>query len=203
MELSLQAHTVSQALARIALRLQSWRLDVTLPAAPKFVIVGAPHTSNWDFIYTLLLMHASGLKMHWIGKDSLFHWPVGGLMRRLGGIPVNRRTRNNFVQQIVDVFNRMERFTVAISPEGTRSKTGFWKTGFYYIALGAKVPIALAFIDYRERVVGIGPTLVPSGDIQADFERIKEFYTGKSGKYPEMQGEIRIRPNESNEGPQD
>jgi 1-acyl-sn-glycerol-3-phosphate acyltransferase len=196
MELSLPASTFSQALALAALRLKSWKLNVTLPTSQKFVLVGAPHTSNWDLLSALLIKYGAGLNMHWIGKDSAFRWPVGGVMRRLGGIPVNRRSSNNFVNQIVEVFNRMENLVVAIAPEGTRSKTGYWKTGFYYIALGARVPIALGYVDYGQKTVGIGPSFMPTGDIQADFQHIKNFYGGMKGKYPKLQGEIRLRPEE-------
>lgn len=114
-------------------------------------------------------------------------------MRWLGGIPVNRRSRNNFVEQIVETFRQQEELVIAIAPEGSRGSTVYWKTGFYYIALGAQVPIALGFIDYPNRVVGIGPAFIPSGDIQADFSVIKDFYTGKKGKYPHRQGEVQLR----------
>jgi 1-acyl-sn-glycerol-3-phosphate acyltransferase len=154
--------------------------------------MGAPHTSGWDLFYTLLLKYGAGIEMHWVGKDTLFRWPLGVLLRWLGGIPVNRRSRNNFVQQVVDIFDQQDELVVALAPEGTRSKTKYWKTGFYYIASGAQVPIALGFIDYENRTVGIGPTLVPSGDIQADFQQIKDFYAGINGRHPELQNEARI-----------
>lgn len=157
------------------------------------MLIGAPHTSNWDFFYFLLMVYAAGLKLHFVGKESLFRWPVGIVMRWLGGIPVDRRSSNNFVKQMVAVYDQHEQLVITIAPEGTRGKTDTWRTGFYYIALGAGVPIALGYIDYRRKVVGIGPTLTPSGDIQADFERIKNFYAQKTGRYPELQGEIVIR----------
>ena len=192
-ELSLQTNSYLQILAKTILRLVSWKLEVTLPPDPKFVLVGAPHTSTLDLFYTLLMTHATGIQLHWIGKDSLFRWPLGGLMRWLGGIPVNRRSSNNFVQQIVDLYNQSERLIIAIAPEGTRGKADYWKTGFYYIALGAGVPIALGFIDYHERVVGIGPCLYPTGDIQTDFVKLNEFYSNVTGRHPEKQGEVRIK----------
>jgi len=195
MELTLQTNRFTYTLATATLRLKSWKLDVNMPTAPKFVLVGAPHTSGLDLFYALMLAHGTGIKMHWIGKDSLFRWPVGGAMRWLGGIPVKRNSSQNFVNQIVDVFNRLEKLVVAIAPEGTRGRADYWKTGFYYIALGAKVPIALGFVDYKDKVVGIGPTIYPSGDIHADFVQIKAFYDGKTGHYPELQGEARIRPD--------
>jgi 1-acyl-sn-glycerol-3-phosphate acyltransferase len=193
MELTLSTSHFTQLLAMATLRLKSWKLEVNMPAAPKFVLVGAPHTSKLDLFYALMLAHGTGIKMHWIGKDSLFRWPLGGAMRWLGGIPVKRNSSQNFVNQIVDVFNRLEKLVVAIAPEGTRGRADYWKTGFYYIALGAKVPIALGFVDYKDKVVGIGPTIYPSGDIHADFVQIKAFYDTKTGQHPELQGEARIR----------
>lgn len=164
-----------------------------MPSMPKYVLVGAPHTSGLDLFFVILLMHATGIKLHWVGKDTLFRWPIEGVMRWLGGIPVNRRSKNNFVQQVVDTFNRFDELVIAISPEGTRSKTEYWRTGFYYIALGAGVPIAMGFIDYPEKVVGIGPTFYPSGDLHADFIQIQAFYAGKTGRRPGKKGEIKLR----------
>ena len=193
MDVTLQTNRFTYTLATATLRLKSWKLDVNMPTAPKFVLVGAPHTSGLDLLYALLLAHGAGIKMNWIGKDSLFRWPMGGPMRWLGGIPVQRHSRQNFVQQVVDIFNRLEKLVVAIAPEGTRGKADHWKTGFYYIAQGAGVPIALGFVDYKDKVVGIGPTIYPSGDIHADFDQIKTFYAGKTGRHPHLQGEARIR----------
>lgn len=192
MELTLPFNTFSQALVLAGLRMKSWKLSVTLPASPKFVVIGAPHTSNWDLLSALFLKFGTGLNMRWIAKDSAFRWPLGGVLRRLGGIPVNRRSSNNFVAQIVEAFNRSDDLVVAIAPEGTRSKSHYWKTGFYYIALGARVPIALGFVDYGQKTIGIGPNFMPSGDIQADFHNIKEFYSGMKGRNPEKQGEIKL-----------
>jgi 1-acyl-sn-glycerol-3-phosphate acyltransferase len=193
MELGLSINPLAQTLARSILRLINWRLDVVLPLSQKYVLIGAPHTSIWDFPFTLLLKYATGIRLHWVGKDSLFRWPLGSILRRLGGIPVKRNSRDNFVQQVVDAFQKEEELVVAIAPEGTRGRAETWKTGFYYIALGAGVPIALGFVDYRERVVGIEPGFMPGGDLQADFERVRDFYTGKQGRHPERQGEIKIR----------
>lgn len=191
--LSFQPGRLGRFLAQAFLRLISWQVKVNLPESPRYVLVGAPHTSGWDLLFALLLMQTAGIKLHWIGKDTLFRWPLGGVMRWLGGIPVDRRKRNNFVQQVVEVFDLSDEFVVAIAPEGTRSAADHWKTGFYYIALGARVPIALAYIDSRERTVGIGPAFMPSGDLHADFELIKQFYGAKRGLRPDLQGEIKLR----------
>jgi 1-acyl-sn-glycerol-3-phosphate acyltransferase len=191
-----QNQTILQTISFSILSALGWHIDVNLPNEKKFIIVGAPHTSNWDFVYFLLLMYSIRIKLHWIGKDTLFRWPVGGIMKRIGGIPVNRRSNNNFVNQIVESFQRYDELMIVITPEGTRSKTPYWKTGFYYIAVGAQVPIAMGFIDYQHKHIGIDRSFLPSGDIQADFEIIREFYADKTGKYPDEQGEIKIKPRQ-------
>lgn len=190
--------SLGQYIARAILRAISWEWQLTLPENPKFIVIGAPHTSNMDFVFMLLLKFASGLKLHWIGKHTIFKPPLGGLMRRLGGIPVDRRSSNNLVESIVGVIKQQDKYIVAIAPEGTRSKSKYWRTGFYYIALGAEIPIAMGYIDYKEKVVGIGPSFSPSGDIHADFVGIQNFYAGKIGKYPHKQGPLQLRPREEN-----
>jgi 1-acyl-sn-glycerol-3-phosphate acyltransferase len=183
---------LSPKLADFVLRLISWQVDVTLPKVRKYVVIGAPHTTGWDLFYLMLMKLSTGIDMKWVGKDTLFRWPLGVFMRWLGGVPVKRHSNNNFVEQIAEQFRQREELIIAIAPEGSRGKTSHWRTGFYYIALGADVPIALGFIDYPSRVIGIGPSLLPSGDIQADFSKIKAFYDGKTGRYPERQGDIQL-----------
>src|SRR5262245_55989684 len=131
-----------------------WHVDVPEPPPARCVIIGAPHTSNWDLVLTLLLMLAAGLRLRWVGKDTLFRGPFGWLLRKLGGIPIDRRTTKNFVEQMVEAFRSRESLRLGISPEGTRSNATHWRTGFYYIALRAGVPVVLGFADYRRRVVG-------------------------------------------------
>jgi 1-acyl-sn-glycerol-3-phosphate acyltransferase len=183
---------VSQRIGLAVAAVTGWQVRVQPPPA-RCVIVGAPHTSNWDLALTLLLMLAGGLKLRWVGKEALFRGPIGWMMRTLGGMPVKRGGRNNFVEQMAAAFDGNASLMLAILPEGTRHKVPQWKTGFYYIALRAGVPIVLGYADYRRRVVGLGPTLHPTGDIQADFESIRAFYTGITGKHPERQGGIQIR----------
>ena len=186
----IQKTPLAQKLAHAILRFIGWRTHVVNPRTSRYVIIGAPHTSNWDFGLMLLLMAAEQLPIRFMGKDSLFRGPLGPLMRSLGGIPVNRRERTNLVDQIAAKFEEYDDLIIGITPEGTRRKTSHWKTGFYYIALKAKVPIAMAYLDYGNKVIGVGPSFIPSGDIQADFEIIREFYTGIVGKNPKKQGEI-------------
>ncbi len=189
-----QRATPLRRLALAILRIAGWRVEGTAPAIVKYVLIGAPHTSNWDFVLALLAKAALDLRFRWVGKDSLFRWPFGGLMRWLGGIPVNRRARNQFTDFLVKQFRESRELVVVITPEGTRSRTEHWRSGFYYLALHAGVPLVLGFVDYRRKTLGIGPTLTLTGDMEADMAPIREFYAGKQGLYPQKMGEVRILP---------
>ena len=180
-------------LANMLLKLFGWRAVGSLADQPKCVVIVAPHTSNWDFPVMLLLAFALRLKVTWMGKHTLFRPPFGGIMRRLGGLPINRGTRHNMVQQAISSFLSHDQLALAILPEGTRQRTPYWRSGFYHIALGAQVPIALGFADYRRKVGGIGRVIVPSGDVDADMALIRDFYSGITGKRSEQFGEIRLK----------
>jgi 1-acyl-sn-glycerol-3-phosphate acyltransferase len=188
--LGLQRSSFAQTIARFVLRLVGWRTQLIPPRTSRYVIIGAPHTSNWDFMLMVLLMAAERLPIRFMGKDTLFRGPLGPLMRSLGGIPVNRRERTNLVDQMAAKFDEYNDLIIGIAPEGTRNKSSSWKTGFYYIALKAKVPVVMGYLDYGNKVIGVGPGFMPSGDIKADFEIIRGFYTGIVGKNPRKQGEI-------------
>ena len=175
------------------LKLVGWRVEVKLPEEKKFVLIGAPHTSNWDLPLALLCFSSVQTRMTWVGKKQLFIGPLGYILRRLGGIPVDRAVRSGFIEQIAQQFAYHEEMILALAPEGTRSKTEYWKTGFYYIALTAKVPICLAYADYENRTVGFGKMIWPTGDIDKDFALIKDFYQPIKGKHPENQGLIKIK----------
>jgi 1-acyl-sn-glycerol-3-phosphate acyltransferase len=177
-------NTLMHWLSRLLLHLLGWRIEGAAPAVQKYVLIGAPHTSNWDFPFTLMVCFALGIQPYWMGKASLFPPLLGGLMHWLGGIPVERSRQGNLVQSTVDAFNANSRLTVIIPPEGTRAKVRHWKTGFYYIALGAKVPIALGYLDFKTKVAGFGRLFQPTGDITNDMVEIQTFYAGITGKNP-------------------
>jgi len=185
-----------QILSASFLSLFGWHVDKTIPEDSKIIIIGAPHTSNWDFPLTLLGLSAIGLRFSWIGKHTIFKGPLGFIFRKIGGIPVNRKARTNFIDEMVDAFSTRDRLKLAIAPEGTRSKKDHWKAGFYHIAVRANIKICLGYIDYPTKTIGLGPTLKPTRDIVADFEVIKTFYQGKSGKYPEKESTICLREKE-------
>lgn len=168
-----------------------WTLVDTPERPARAILVAYPHTSNWDALYALLLKLALKLNTHWVGKDVLFRWPFGALLRGIGGVPVNRRHRTGFVDQMLEEFANRDEFILVMAPEGTRGRTGGWKTGFYRIALAAKVPIGLGFVDYERRRAGILAYLILSGDPQKDIAAIAAHYRDSSGKYPDLASPIR------------
>jgi 1-acyl-sn-glycerol-3-phosphate acyltransferase len=186
-----------QSLANALLKLFGWDVFQGLPKFKKYIIIGAPHTSNWDFVVGMTAALAIGLRFKWLAKHTIFNNPFGPILKYFGGIPVDRRVRSSVIEKMTEMFNNSERLVLGITPEGTRSKTEYWKSGFYYIALNAKVPVAFAYLDYKNKKIGIGDHFMPSGDINADMQIIKNFYSGFKGKRPEKQGDIRIRPREN------
>ncbi len=159
----------------------------------RYVAIGAPHTSNWDFVTFLAVVSRLGLPAKYLGKDTLFRWPFGGLMRRLGGIPVRRDRGEQTVAGVVEELAGVDRMALVIAPEGTRRAAPFWRSGFYRIAEAARLPIVLGFVDYSRKVAGVGPTLYPTGDVGADMAKIRAFYADKVGRVPEGQGPVRLR----------
>lgn len=183
--------SVRARLARAVLRLFGWTVVKELPPEDRYVVVVAPHTSNWDFPVGMLARKAMELDARWVGKKSLFRFPFGPIMRALGGVSVDRSRPQNFVGQVVERMCSEEDFVLVITPEGTRSRTERWKTGFYYIAQGAEVPVALAFLDFGRKRVGVGDWFWPSGDLEADMDRIRDFYEGMEAKRPDLMGPVR------------
>jgi 1-acyl-sn-glycerol-3-phosphate acyltransferase len=170
------------------LKLLGWNLDIQfdLKDVPKkFVIIVIPHTSNWDFPLGLLVRSAMNLDIKYAGKNSLFVWPIGAVFRWLGGYPVDRSRRTHFVDSVVDIFNEKEEFAIAIAPEGTRKKVEQLKTGFYFIAKKAGIPILLCSFDYSKKTVSVSEPFFPTDDMDADFAFILDFYKGVVGKVPE------------------
>ncbi|MBL0094506.1 MAG: lysophospholipid acyltransferase family protein [Piscinibacter sp.] len=177
-------NTLLRALSLSYLKLAGWRVEGTLPDnARKSVLIAAPHTSNWDLPYTLMVGFALHLNLYWMGKASLFGPPFGALMRWLGGIAVDRSKANNLVAASAQALREADGpLQLVVPPEGTRGRTRQWKTGFYFIALEAKVPIVLAYMDYERKVAGLGPLFTPTGDIERDMEEVKRFYAGIKGR---------------------
>ena len=191
-------NTLMRWISVTLLRLLGWRVAGQAPDDKKYVLIAAPHTSNWDFPFTLMICFALRLRVYWMGKSSLFPPVLGPVMRWLGGISVNRDKSGNLVQSTVDAFNRAERLTVIVPPEGTRGKVSHWKTGFYYIAVGAQVPILLGFMDFKEKVGGVSHLFHPTGDIEQDMLEIQQFYRGFTGKNPQQFSDQTIQVKTNN-----
>ncbi len=177
-------NTVLRTLSQVFLKCAGWKIEGALPAhISKCVLIAAPHTSNWDLPYTLMTAFVLRLHIYWMGKEAIFKPPFRGLMRWLGGISVNREKSSNMVEASAQAIRHATHpLQLVVPPEGTRSQVRYWKTGFYYIALGAQVPIVLAYMDYSRKVAGLGPVFHPTGDIEADMRSIQAFYAPFKGK---------------------
>ena len=185
--------TLAGRWARRLLALVGWRVEVAWPPVPKCVIAVYPHTSNWDFVVGYLAKLASGVPAHFVGKDTIFRGPFAWILRRMGGIPVNRREPTGLVGQLAAEMARRPRMWLVIAPEGTRRRTDHWKSGFYRLALAAGVPLGLAYIDYRTRTAGLDTYLELTGNEEVDLGRMRAFYAGKVGLRPEHASDIRFR----------
>lgn len=177
-------NTLLRAFSIGYLKLTGWRVEGALPAhAARSVLIAAPHTSNWDLPYTLMVAFALRLNIRWMGKQGIFRAPFGGVMRWLGGIEVNREQSTNLVAASAQAIRAADGpLQLIVPPEGTRTKTRYWKTGFYYIAREAQVPIVMAYMDYERKVSGLGPVFESTGDVDADMAAIKAFYAPFKGK---------------------
>jgi len=179
--------------ARWFLRLAGWQIEGAKPHLRRFVLVGAPHTSNWDFVLFLAFAAVLDVKFAWLGKRALFRPPLGRLMRRLGGIPVVRHQRENTVARMAQLFESRESLVLVLSAEGTRAYTPHWRSGFYHIARAADVPIVMGYLDYARRRGGFGPAILPSGDLRSDMDEMRDFYADKTARYPDRAGEVRLK----------
>ncbi len=173
-------------LVKFIFRLSGWKTDGTIPSEiTKGVIIFAPHTSAWDFVIGRFTLLISRIPLRVLIKKESFVFPLNLLLRALGAIPVDRGKRNNLIEQIVGLFKKEKSLFIVITPEGSRKLVKQWKKGFYLIAVEAKVPLVLSFIDYSNKTGGIGPIFYPSGDFNKDMEFIYSFYSKKQAKYPE------------------
>jgi len=179
-------------LSKFYLKLSGWKRVGRMPDIPRYVVIAAPHTSNWDAPIALAMVFAFRLKACWLVKHTAFRWPFRGLLAWMGGIPIDRTKSTDVVTQMVDELKRRAELVLMLSPEGTRKKVTRWKTGFYQIALGAGVPLVLAFLDYARKEGGLGPIFRPTGDYSTDMAEILAFYATVTGKHPERMGVMEI-----------
>lgn len=177
---------VTRTLAILFMAAIGWRISGEMPNLNKFIIIGAPHTSNWDFVLVIATATALGVRISWMGKHSLFRGPFGPLFRWMGGIPIDRRATHGVVGENVQAFQKMENLILCITPEGTRQRVREWKSGFYQIAMQAGVPVQLAAFDYGQKVVDLGPVMEPTGDYESDLARIKAHYAPIRPHHPQQ-----------------
>ncbi|MBI2786140.1 MAG: lysophospholipid acyltransferase family protein [Legionella longbeachae] len=168
----------------LILKLFGWKIVGELPKDKKYLVVVAPHTSNWDFLVGLFARFEMGVKIHFIAKNQLFFFPLGPLLKVLGGTPVDRSKKNKTVDQVVNMFDSRDEFCLAITPEGTRSPVTRWKEGFYHIACKAGLPLVLIGFDYSLKEIRIQPPYWPTGDIEKDFPHLLDFFRTVKGRYP-------------------
>ncbi|WP_115720272.1 lysophospholipid acyltransferase family protein [Gallaecimonas mangrovi] len=170
-------------LANGLMRRLGWRVEGQLPAQDKYLIVVAPHTSNWDFVWGVLARSALGVRIRFLAKHQLFRFPLGYLFRAMGGFAVRRDKANNLVEQVAAYYRSLPSFVLCVTPEGTRSPVTRWKLGFYYIAKAAKVPYVLVGIDYPRRRFLVADPIYPSDDIKADLAQVQQFYEQVQGRF--------------------
>jgi 1-acyl-sn-glycerol-3-phosphate acyltransferase len=168
-------------------KINGWRVGETIPHdIKKCIVIAAPHTSNWDFVYALAAFKILGLPVKYLAKKELFRFPFKFIFDSTGGIPVERTKSQNLVESIITKFNNSDRLYLLMAAEGTRKKVTKWKSGFYHAALGAGVPIMLGYLDYKNKVAGLGELIYLTGNKEKDMERIRHFYSTKTGKNPEL-----------------
>lgn len=179
--------------ARWLLHLAGWQLEGERPTFDSYVLIAAPHTSNWDFPLMLAFAAAFDIKVTWMAKHSLFFPPLGWIMRALGGMPIIRHESNKVVDLMVEAFRDIPRLVLVVPTEGTRERTEYWKSGFYHIARQAGVPIVPSFLDFGRKRGGFGPALITGAVVGEDMQYFRDFYADMQGKFPENVGPVRLR----------
>ncbi|KAB2910537.1 MAG: acyltransferase [Kofleriaceae bacterium] len=183
----------------LPLRLSGWEFETALPAVKKYVCLAVPHTSNWDGVLLIALARTVGMKMSFMIKNDWLRGPMGTILRRFGAVGIERSRSTNVVQAMIDELTRRDSLALVIPPEGTRGRADHWKSGFYHIALGAKVPVVPGYLDYRRKRAGLGDPIWLTGDVTADMDAIRAFYEDKApvAMYPDQFGPIRLREEAS------
>jgi 1-acyl-sn-glycerol-3-phosphate acyltransferase len=180
-------------LARLFLAITGWKKQGPDLDLKRAVVIAAPHTSNWDFPYMLAYAAVYDIDVRWMGKHSLFRWPMGWFMHAVGGMPIVRHRSGNVVAGLVQAFSENENLMLLVPTEGTRVRVDYWKSGFYYIAKDAGVPIVPSILDWKTKTGGFGAPLLPSDDITKDMDYFRDVYAGKEGRFPELMGPIRLK----------
>ncbi|KZX58762.1 acyltransferase [Halioglobus sp. HI00S01] len=184
---------MKQTIARKLLAWMGWSLEGAKPVHERYVLIAAPHTSNWDFPLMLLFAAAFDIKIQWMAKHSLFRPPMGWVMRGLGGLPINRKSSNGVVCAMAEALTKARELVLVVPSEGTRDRVEYWKSGFYHIARQANVPIVPSMLDFGRKRGGFGAGIMPTGDVKLDMDYFRDFYAEAKGKFPEKMGPIRLR----------
>ncbi len=188
---------IRRAMGHAFLKAFGWHAEGVPPTEERYVLIAAPHTSNWDFPFTLALSYVFGVEIRWMGKHTLFEGPGGWFFKAVGGVPVERHHRTDLVKQMVDLFDAKRRdgkkLTLLVPAEGTRSLTEHWKSGFYHIAYQAGVPVIPGYVDFGKKCGGFGAPIRLTGDMKADMDTVRAFYADKTPKKPEQWGPVRLR----------
>jgi 1-acyl-sn-glycerol-3-phosphate acyltransferase len=195
-----RCNPLARLIGKLLCRLTGWRMVGETHAVSKAVLIAAPHTSNWDIFYALMAGWSVGTSFHWLVKSDHVRGPLGWLIRALNGIPVDRSAPQGLVEQAAQRFAESERLLLMVPAAGTRSYRPYWKSGFYWMAKEAGVPISLGFLDYPRKQASLGPLLYPGDDLRADMDTIRAHYQGKQGKFPEKVSRIRLRAEDEGEG---
>lgn len=191
---------LKRLVARLYWTLSRWTLTAEATPSRPTILIGAPHTSNWDFVLMLAIAWRLGIEVHWLGKSSLFRGWRGPIMRRLGGIPVDRADPARVVNDVVEQVHSGRVFGLVITPDGTRGGNEYWKSGFYRIARETGMPVTLGFVDRTTMTTGLGPTIELTGDVAADMDMIRGFYADKAGLRPERRTVPRLREEQTGRG---
>ena len=181
------------SVSRVIMWIAGWKVTGTLPKDKKFVLIGEPHTSNWDFLLMFGAAYSLRLKVSWLGKDSIFKNPFGIVMKWFGGIPIDRKGTHDLVSRTATLFKESSKLVLVIGPSGTRSKREYWKSGFYWIAHTANIPILCGYLDFANKIVHVGLVFVPTGNVKNDMDQIRKFYKNVRGKHPELETAIRLK----------
>jgi len=184
---------VSQFVGRKIVRVLGWKVIGEVPDVPKAIFIAAPHTSNWDAFWMIVTAHAMGIRLSWMGKKSLFKFPLGIVLKGLGGVSVDRSKSNDTVKEIATEFERRRGMYLAIAASASRRKKDYWRSGFYHIATEAKVPLLCGCVDYGRKEVGILGVVEVTGDLAADMDKIRKLYEGRQGRFPDEMTPVRLR----------
>lgn len=185
--------SLKSKLSLLTLNCFSWKIKNSPPITSKYVLIAAPHTSNWDFPLMLLTSYITKVPLNWMGKKSLFKWPLNSLMLALGGVPIDREKRGSIVSITSKKIISVKKFVLVVPPEGTRSKTEFWKSGFLHIARKSKIPIVFSYLDYKKKEIGFSAPINQNLDSKKIIEIANDFYKDIAGLYPENFGPIRFK----------